>query len=174
MSKQMYILNPSSTAAHQMAKMSLAKRNFSEAISFSKKAIDSDDESDLKAEYYLTLAEAYRFSGSYSAARKAVYSALNLKNGWGKAYITLGNIYVSGAKSCGDGFELKTVYWVAVDAFKNALSDSETKLEASRNINAYSKFFPKKEACFFNGIQPNSEYTVGCWINKKTIVRTSD
>ena len=99
---------------------------------------------------------------------------MNLKNGWGKAYITLGNIYVSGAKSCGDGFELKTVYWVAVDAFKNALSDSETKLEASRNINAYSKFFPKKEACFFNGIQPNSEYTVGCWINKKTIVRTSD
>ena len=174
MSKQMYILNPSSTAAHQMAKMSLAKRNFSEAISFSKKAIDSDDESDLKAEYYLTLAEAYRFSGSYSAARKAVYSALNLKNGWGKAYITLGNIYVSGAKSCGDGFELKTVYWVAIDAFKNALSDSETKLEASRNINTYSKFFPKKESCFFNGIQPNSEYTVGCWINKKTIVRTSD
>ena len=70
----------------------------------------------------------------------------------GEKHILPWEIFMFRAKSCGDGFELKTVYWVAVDAFKNALSDSETKLEASRNINAYSKFFPKKEACFFNGI----------------------
>ena len=36
-------------------------------------------------------------------------------------------------------FANKTVYWVAVDAFKKALSDPDTKLIASKNINTYSK-----------------------------------
>ena len=30
----------------------------------------------------------------------------------------LGSIYVAGAKVCDTDFEIQTVYWVAVDAFK--------------------------------------------------------
>ena len=79
-----------------------------------------------------------------------------------------------GAKSCGSDFENQTVYWIAVDAFKQALSDPETKDRASKSINTYSKYFPTKETCFFNGITANSKHTVGCWINKTTTARTSD
>ena len=39
-------------------------------------------------------------SGAYVSAKAEVYKALDIKRGWGKAYITLGNIYVSGAKKC--------------------------------------------------------------------------
>ena len=122
----------------------------------------------------MTLADAYRSAGSYSSARGAVNNALKLRNAWGEAYLSLGNIYVAGAKSCGNNFEQKTVYWVAVDAFRQALSDTETRDIASKSINTYSKYFPTKENCFDYGIRDNTEHNVGCWINKTTIARTSD
>ena len=45
---------------------------------------------------------------------------------------------------------------------------------ASKSINTYSKYFPTKENCFFNGITPDSKHIVECWINQTTIARTSD
>ncbi len=173
-SSRLYELEPSAASAYQMSKMSISKGRSSDAISYAKMAIEGEEEGNIKAKYYLALADAYRSAGSYSSARKAVYSALELRSGWGEAYISLGNIYVAGAKNCGNDFENLTVYWVAVDAFKQALSDSETKERAAKNINTYSKYFPNKESCFFNGIAADSEHTVGCWINKKTRARTSD
>ena len=85
-----------------------------------------------------------------------------------------GNIYVSGASACGSDFEKKTVYWLAVDMFKKALKFEDTKLKASKSINTYSKYFPDKETCFFNGLESGQSYNIGCWINKSTIVRTID
>lgn len=173
-SSRLYELEPSPASAYQMSKMSIAKGKSSDAIAYAKMAIETEEEAKIKAKYYLALADAYRFSGSYSSARTAVYSALELRSEWGEAYISLGNIYVAGAKSCGSDFDNLTVYWVAVDAFKKALSDIETKERAAKNINTYSKYFPTKESCFFNGISADSNHTVGCWINKTTRARTSD
>ena len=173
-SSRLYELNPSASAANQMSKMSIERGKKSDAIVFAKEAIEAEEDLNLKAKYYLALADAYRFSGSYYSARGAVYSALELRNGWGEAYINLGNIYVAAAKSCGTDFENQTVYWVAVDAFKQALLDVETSDRASKSINTYSKYFPTKENCFFNGVTSNSKHTVGCWIGITTIARTSD
>ena len=46
-----------------------------------------EENPDLKAKYYLALADAYRSSGSFSSARGAVYNALKYKNGWGEALL---------------------------------------------------------------------------------------
>ena len=173
-SSRLYELEPSSASADQMSKMSIAKGKSSNAISFAKKAIELEEDANAKAKYYLGLADAYRSAGSFSSARGAVYSALELRSGWGEAYMNLGNIYVLGAKSCDGDFEKQTVYWIAVDAFKQALSDAETKDRASKSINTYSKYFPTKENCFFNGVTAGGKHTVACWINKKTTARTSD
>ena len=173
-SNRLYELEPSASAADQMSKMSIVKGKLSDAIAFAKKAIDTEEDANTKAKYYLALADAYRSTGSYSSARNAVYSALELRSGWGEAYINLGNIYVVGAKSCGSDFETQTVYWVAVDAFKKAFSDADTKHRAAKSINTYSKYFPTKEDCFFNGITDGSNHTVGCWINQTTTARTID
>ena len=173
-SSRLYELEPSSASANQMSKMSIAKGKSSNAIAFAKKAIELEGDASTKAKYYLGLADAYRSAGSFSSARGAVYSALELRSGWGEAYMNLGNIYVAGAKSCDGDFEKQTVYWIAVDAFKQALSDAETKDRASKSINTYSKYFPTKENCFFNGVTAGGKHTVACWINKKTTARTSD
>ena len=88
--------------------------------------------------------------------------------------MNLGNIYIAGASKCGSEFEQKAVYWIAVDMFNKALSDTNVKVRASKSINTYSKYFPSTEVCFFNNIDKNSSYQIECWINKLTLVRTSD
>ena len=173
-SSRLYELDPSASSADKMAKMSIAKGKYSDAIEFAAKAIEMEEVENQKAIYYLGLADAYRNAGSFLLARNAVYSALELRSGWGEAYLNLGNIYISGAKNCGGDFEKSTVYWVAVDAFSRALSDEDTKARASKSINTYSKYFPTKETCFFNGVEAGKSHTIGCWINKATTARTSD
>ena len=151
-SSRLYDLDPSASSADKMAKMSIAKGKYSDAIDFAKKAIEMEEVENQKAIYYLGLADAYRNAGSFLSARNAVYSALELRSGWGEAYLNLGNIYISGAKNCSGDFEKSTVYWIAVDTFSKALSDEDTKERASKSINTYSKYFPTKETCFFNGV----------------------
>ena len=173
-SSRLYELDPSASSADKMAKMSIAKGKYSDAIEFAAKAIEMEEVGNQKAIYYLGLADAYRNAGSFTLARNAVYSALELRSGWGEAYLNLGNIYISGAKNCSGDFEKSAVYWVAVDAFRKALSDEDTKVRASKSINTYSKYFPTKETCFFNGVEAGKSHTIGCWINKATTARTSD
>jgi tetratricopeptide (TPR) repeat protein len=170
----LYDLDPSASSADKIAKMSIAKGNSSDAIEFATKAIEMEEVENQKAIYYLGLADAYRNAGSFYLARNAVYSALELRSGWGEAYLNLGNIYISGAKNCSGDFEKSTVYWVAVDTFSKALSDEDTKVRASKSINTYSKYFPTKETCFFNGVEAGKSHTIGCWIDKATTARTSD
>ena len=113
--------------------------------------------------------------GSYSSARSAAKSAASLRPDWGEPYLRIGDIYVASASRCGDGFERSTVYWVAVDAFMKAKSvDDLLKEKANKRISTYSRYFPTKENCFFNDLESGGKYTVKCWINASTRVRTSD
>ena len=172
--RRLYDIEPSASSAYLMARKSVLKGNSSEAIRYAKQAVEMENDPNLKAKYYLVLADAYRSSGSFTSARNTVYSALKFRKGWGEAYMNLGNIYIAAASSCGNIFEQKTVYWVAVDVFKEALNDEGTKARASKSINTYSKYFPTTEICFFNGVESGKAYTVACWINKSTTARTSD
>ena len=173
-SSALYSLDPSASSADKMSKMSIAKGKYGDAINFAKEAIEMEESVNQKAIYYLALADAYRNGGSFALARSAVYNALEIRNSWGEAYLNLGNIYVSGVKGCSGDFEKSTVYWLAVDAFRKALLDEDTKERANRSINTYSKYFPSKETCFFNGVEVGKSHTIGCWINKATVARTSD
>ena len=131
-------------------------------------------EENLKAKTLLDYANSLRMEKKYSQAISQTIKALQIKPDWGEAYLLQGNIYVSGAKSCGNDFEQTTVYWIAVDCFVKAKSDDKVKDIAVKSINTYSKYFPNKETCFFNGVQSGEKYTIGCWINKTTLARTID
>jgi len=173
-SSKLYELEPSALSASKMGKMSISRKDFSQAIQYCKQSIELETNDEAKAIYYLGLADAYRNAGSFSNAREAAFKALELKNHWGEAYMNLGNIYVAGAKSCGNDFEQKTVYWIAVDMFNLAKKDSDVEERARKSINTYSRYFPSTEVCFFNNVEKNSEYQIECWVNRKTVARTSD
>ena len=173
-SSKLYEIEPSALAASKMGKMSISRSDYAQAIKYCKEAIDLESDSEAQAKYYLGLADAYRNAGLFSQARQAAYKALDLKSNWGEAYMSLGNIYVAGAKSCGNEFEQKTVYWIAVDMFNLARRDQNVESRAKKSINTYSKYFPSMEVCFFNNVEKNSDYRIECWINKTTVARTSD
>ena len=173
-SSKLYEIEPSALAASKMGKMSISRSEYAQAIKYAKEAIDLESDSEAQAKYYLGLADAYRNAGSFSQARQAAYKALDLKSNWGEAYMSLGNIYVAGAKSCGNEFDQKTVYWIAVDMFNLAKRDQDVESRAKKSINTYSKYFPNTEVCFFNNVEKNSDYRIECWINKTTVARTSD
>ena len=133
-----------------------------------------DLEENLKARTLIDYANSLRMEKKYSQAISQTIKALQIKPDWGEAYLLQGNIYVSGAKSCGNDFEQTTVYWLAVDCFVKAKLDDKVKDIAVKLINTYSKYFPNKETCFFNGVQSGEKYTIGCWINQTTLARTVD
>ena len=173
-SSKLYELEPSALSASKMGKMSITRKDFSQAIQYCKQSIELETNDEAKAIYYLGLADAYRNAGSFFNAREAAFKALELKNNWGEAYMNLGNIYVAGARSCGNDFEQKTVYWIAVDMFNLAKKDSDVEERARKSINTYSRYFPSTEVCFFNNVEKNSQYQIECWVNRKTVARTSD
>ena len=141
---------------------------------FNKILQNYDLEENLKARTMLDYANSLRMEKKYSQAISQTIKALQIKPDWGEAYLLQGNIYVSGAKSCGNDFEQTTVYWIAVDCFVKAKSDDKVKDIAVKSINTYSKYFPNKETCFFNGVQSGEKYNIGCWINQTTLARTID
>ena len=135
---------------------------------------DYDLEENLNVRILLDYANSLRMEKKYSQAISQTIKALQIKPDLGEAHLLQGNIYVSGAKSCGNDFEQTTVYWLAVDCFVKAKSDDKVKDIAVKLINTYSKYFPNKETCFFNGVQSGEKYNIGCWINKTTLARTID
>jgi len=173
-SSKLYDIEPSALAASKMGKMSIVRKEFSQAVKYCKEAINLEIDENKKARYFLGLADAYRNSDLFAKAREAAFKALELKNNWGEAYMSLGNIYIAGAKSCGNEFEQKTIYWIAVDMFNLAKKDEDVSERARKSINTYSKYFPSTEVCFFNNVEKNSQYLIECWVNRKTIARTSD
>ena len=174
-SKQLYEMLPTSSSASKLGKICIKRKEFNQAIEYFDMAVKIEEDNNKKAKYLLEKADAYRISKNYSSAILTAKQSIELKKNWGEAFITIGNIYAAGASNCDSDFEKSTVYWVAVDYFTKALSDESTNERARKSINTYSKYFPTKEECFFNGsLQSGDSYIVECWINKRTTVRTSD
>ena len=110
----------------------------------------------------------------FQLARNHARKAIELTSDWGEPYILIGNLYASSSKMCGENeFEKSTIFWAAVDKFEQAKAiDSEVNGEATELIRKYSQYFPNAEDAFFYGFEDGQPYTIGCWINENTKVRT--
>ena len=153
----------------------LREGSYSQAIDCYDGKASQNSDSQKSAEYYLTIAKIYyahlkRFSSSRKFARKA----LELKPGWGKAHLLIGKLYASSGPLCGPGtgFDSQVVTWVAIDEWNKAKNDPETAAEAKSLINKYHQYMPSKEDIFQRTISAGDSFTVKCWINQSTKVRT--
>ena len=173
-SEAKYAIEPSAGAAADMGKLFAAKGDYDKASEYFVKAISQETDNELKAQYNYDLARVYYNNGSYTQTRKYAKDAIAIKSSYGEAYILIGKAYGASSKSCGSSpFEQAAVYWAAVDKFAKAKSvDSSVASEASNLISQYSKYFPGTEDAFFAGYSDGQDYTVGCWINESTKVRT--
>ncbi|KPK86368.1 MAG: hypothetical protein AMS27_05180 [Bacteroides sp. SM23_62_1] len=174
-SENLYNLEPSSEAANNLSILFIKREEYNKATEYLNKGIELEEDPEVKASYFyqLALIEFTKFE-QYPKARTDALKAAELKPNWGDPYILIGNLYASSGKSCGENdFEKSTVFWAAVDKYIKAKSVDESKTaEANELINRYTQYFPNVEDAFFYGFQEGQDYTVGCWINEKTTVRT--
>ncbi|MFO7938882.1 MAG: tetratricopeptide repeat protein [Bacteroidales bacterium] len=171
---QLNTIEPSAELAHELARIKADKEKYEEAARYYKQAIELQNDNKKKASYYLELGDiTYRKLGNHSQARTYALNAAELVENNGRAYMLIGHIYAS-TKSCGeDELGKAAIYWVAVDKFAKAKAlDENLTDEANKYIQAYSQYFPDNETIFFHGFKEGDAYTVGCWINEKTTVRS--
>lgn len=167
-------LEPSAEGAEGMGKIFMYQKDYDKAIEFFKKAFDMAETNDEKAQYQLSIAEAYLYSRNYSSARSYAQKAISLKSGWGEPYLVIGDAYVQGASSCDDGKVGKYgAYWAATDKYQKAKAvDGSVASEANKKIARVSMNYPLNKDLFFHGLKDGASYSVGCWISETTTVRS--
>ncbi len=172
--ESLYSIEPSAKAGANLALIFASKEEFEKAIDYYKKAIEQETDAELKAGYYFQLAAIAMKQKNYQLVKKYCDQAISSKPDFGKAYILMGNAYAAASPSCGStNFEKAAVYLVAVDKFVKAKSvDPSVSEEASQLISRYAQYYPNKEDAFFEGFTDGQSYTVKCWINESTKIRT--
>ena len=113
--------------------------------------------------------------GNYIKAKSLANQLLSMNPYNGEAYIIIGDAYAKGRKDCGDNeCTSRAAYWAAVDKYSRAKSvDPSVAEQAQSRINTYTAQFPKKEDCFFHGINDGTSFTFDCWIGETSTVRTT-
>lgn len=171
----LYEQEPSPQAAYMIGKMYINKEEYRKAIQYLQEATGMEDAESLAKVYYY-MAFCHQTLGNKSKARSMAYKALEQEPDRGDAYILIGDLYASSTDECAkNDLMKKAVYWVAVDKYYKAKSvDPEVEEIADTRISQYSKYFPNKETIFFHDYNEGDTYTVECWINEKTKVRSAN
>jgi tetratricopeptide (TPR) repeat protein len=156
----------------------LSEGDFTEAINCYEEKAEQTEDAERKAQFYLVIAKIYYGElKRFSLSRKYALKALKHKPNWGAPHILIGKLYASSGPLCGPGrgFDSQIVTWVAIDEWNKAKSvDSSVAKEANRLINRYRQFMPNREDIFQRNLPDGDPFFVGCWIQRKTIIRTVD
>jgi tetratricopeptide (TPR) repeat protein len=170
-------IDPSAESAHHLAKLFYSKNQMEKSVKYYKQAIELQENEEEKASYYIELAElTFTKLNNPQTARTYARKAIEFDPDNGRPYILIGRMYANSTNECGgDKFEKQAVLWAAVDKFKQAKQvDPSMASQADGYIKSYKPRFPSKEDIFFHNFEMGDTYTVGCWINETTTVRTSE
>jgi tetratricopeptide (TPR) repeat protein len=146
------------------------------AVALFEQAAEETDDNERKGRYFLTAAKVYYGNlRNFAKAREMARKSIAADGTSGEPYMLIGTLYASSGPLCGPGtgFDSQVVTWPAIDKWQQAKRiDPSVAAEANRLINRYSQYMPSKSDIFSRGIEEGSSYTVGCWIQETTRVRT--
>jgi tetratricopeptide (TPR) repeat protein len=170
----LYAIEPSATAAYAIANGYAKKKELGDALEYYMKAAEQAEDDDLKTRAITKAANTSLLLGRYVKAKSLANQLLAMNPNNGEAYIIIGDAYAKGRGECGDNeCTSRAAYWAAVDKYARAKAvDPSVAEQAQSRINTYSGQFPKKEDCFFHGINEGTSFTFDCWIGETTTVRT--
>ena len=178
LSKRLMKMEPPAETVREIAQMRLEDGRPKAAIKAYDRAVEQG--ATLKAEDHFNRGTAYQKMVQLAKARQEYRKAIEMKDGFGRAYIAIGDLYARAVNKC-SGSEMKrtdrAVYWAAVDKYKQAKKiDSSISSVADSKIQTYRKVFPKKQAIFFRDEwEIGGTFTInyGCysWIGETTTVR---
>lgn len=152
--------------------------NYTEAISHFENFVTKTEDTELKFKYTLLIAKIYyRDIKNYTKSRTYARAAAGINPSSGEPYMLIGKLYASSGPLCGPGtgFDSQVVTWAAIDQWQKAKSiDPSVAAEANKIIAQYQQYMPSKEVIFQRRISAGDSFTVPCWIQEKTTVRTAD
>lgn len=166
--------HPTARSAIRNGKILSRQKKYADAIPYFKQGAELALDDTTKIEGLMNAAKCYYNIGQYASCRTYAQKALAVNPKLGEAYIVIGDAYAKSSKDCGSGnCKSKASYWVAVDKYERAKAvDASVAATANTKIANAKGHFPKNTDCFFETINDGDSYTVGCWINETTIVRT--
>lgn len=171
-SKSIYKLEPSPDLAAIVGLFSILQKDFTTAIEYFNKAIETATDDKKKSDYYYRLAECYKSQGNKSMARTQARKALGLDPDKKEAYTLIGFLYMTSGDECksDNAVKDKAIFWAAYEMFEKAGNNSE--------MSNVKKYFPSKEELFFSestlGVKLGEKIQVGCWINEMATARCKD
>ncbi len=149
-----------------------------ESIQLFEDFVNKTEDLEKKAKYTLLIAKIYYGDlKKFAKARKYALDATKYKSNWGEPYLLIGKLYASSGPLCGPGtgFDSQIVTWPAIDKFEYARKiDPSVSEEATKLINRYKQYMPTREDIFFRSLKVGASFTVPCWIQEKTTIRTVD
>lgn len=170
-----YQKEPSAEAAIGLGKQAVKAKNYDTAIKYFEEAAELETEATAKADDYYMIALLTFEQNSYSKARQYCQKALEANPNYGSAYLLIGKMYASTAKSVypGDGVLARAVYYAAIDKFEKAKQvDSSVAEEANSLIGAYRAHLPSTEEIFMHPeLEKGKAFTIGGWIGERTTIR---
>ena len=169
----LYKQNPTASVAFYMGSIKLKNGEYNEAVRYLDQAVEMYEKDADKINCYLLISECYRLLRQYSSARDAAYKILKLNPNDGRAYISVGNLYMSAASSCSCSIDVSgAAYWAAADKFARAKTvDPERADEAQKMLNQATARFPKTDSYFNYGLSKGQTFRVDCWIGETTTIR---
>lgn len=146
---------------------------FEEAVTKYREAIAKEESAEKKANYKFSVASIlFRKLNKYSEARKEALEAAELKPGWGRPYLLIGDMYAKSSRSCGDAWNQRLAVLAAMDKYAKAKSvDPSVADEANKKIGIYSKSKPTQDEGFMRGFKEGQTLKVGCWIGENVRLR---
>ena len=139
-------------------------------------AAEKTEDAERRGKYLMIVAKLYyRDKRNFSQARAYARQSAAADPSSGEPYMLIGTLYASSGPLCGPGtgFDSQIVTWPAIDMWQRAKSiDGSVAGKANQLINRYSQYMPSKSDIFQRGIKEGQSFTVGCWIQETTRVRT--
>lgn len=168
---------PTAARANNVGAYYYDLKKFDLAIPYFEKSIELTTDTADKANILLALGDTYRQLEKFEEAREAAKKAIELDTTSAKPYYLIGVLYLSSGKKCGPGtgFDSQRVIWPAFDYFEKAKQlDESFAAIVDPLIKDYTKYLPTRSEVNAKGLKVGATYTVPCWINEETTVRTKD
>ena len=109
----------------------------------------------------------FRKLSQYSDARRSALKAAELREGWGRPYLLIGDMYAKSSRKCGDDWNQRLAVLAAIEKYRYAKNvDSSVTDEANNKIGIYSKSKPTQDMGFMRGKKEGDALTVSCWIGE--------
>jgi len=142
---------------------------------YEKAIVDYKSLVDLQADNAKTMcaiASDYKNRFQFTNGRYWVQRALNIRPGFGLAYITMAEIYEAAVVYCQDQekrgrkYDDALVYELAYDEYKKAANDPEYKSTATKRMNSLQMVLPTQEELFMNQNRKTLKLECYSWINQ--------